>query len=260
MTSPPHAAVVPEPITTVVTALSAVLVVVGLVWSLRILRRERDPYPLLLGVGGAIASVLEPFFDVTGAIWHPIAGQWTAFTLFERHIPMFIPLGWCWNVGFGCAVLYRLMVSGRIHTANYWRWVGVAVGLNVLFEAPGTALGVYLYYGDQPLPLTSGKYPLPIAVANGVASITVAVAALRLRSVVRGGPRLWLLGWLITPLGFWIGAGPGWFPQMVAVGSESLPHWAVPVLGAVSILLSLAFASVLRDIMSARPALAAGSR
>ena len=260
MTSPPHAAVVPEPITAAVTVLSAALVVVGLVWSLRILRRERDPYPLLLGVGGAIASVLEPFFDVTGAIWHPIVGQWTAFTLFERRIPMFIPLGWCWNVGFGCAVFYRLMFSGRIHTANYWRWVGVAVGLNVLFEAPGTALGVYLYYGDQPLPLTSGKYPLPIAVANGVASITVAVAALRLRSVVRGGPRLWLLGWLITPLGFWIGAGPGWFPQMVAVGSESLPHWAVPVLGVVSILLSLAFASVLRDIMSARPALAAGSR
>jgi hypothetical protein len=249
MPSPPIEAVVPQPVTDIATALSALLVVVGLIWGLLIWRREGDRMPLLLGVGGAIASLLEPLYDITGAIWHPAIGQWTAFTLCGRSMPMLIPLAYCWNVGFGSACLYRWIAQGRIDRESFWKWLALAFALNFVFEFPGTTLGVYLYYGRQALPLTSGLYPLPIGIANAVAVLAVATLASRLRGDFRGGLRAWLLGWFITPAGFWAATGPGWIPQMIAVNSDNIPAWGVQMLGLISIGLSLGLAGILRSVL-----------
>ena len=108
--------------------------------------------------------------DVTALIWHPVIGQWTAFHLFGRAIPMLMPAGWCWNVGGGGVIAWLGFKSGWIGPKTIWPWFAGAVLLNMLFEVPGTSLGVYTYYGHQPLPLTVGRYSLAIAFGNGAAA------------------------------------------------------------------------------------------
>jgi hypothetical protein len=244
---------VPEPVTLALTWLSIALALAGLAWSLRYLLQTGEPMPLFLGVGGAIAGLTEPLYDVAALIWHPVVGQWTAFELFGRATPMFIPWGWCWNVGFSSAVLWVCFHTGRIRAENLWWWFAGAVAMNMLFEIPGTALGVYVYYGHQPLPLTSGLYPLGIAFGNGTAMLTVAFIAHRLQTVFRRGALAWSSGWFITPFAFWTGSGPGWIPNMMAAHSVDWPGWAVHVAGVISIFFSLALIAVYRRVLEPSP-------
>jgi hypothetical protein len=114
MPAPPVTMIAVEPLSSWIVYLSVLLDSVGLIVSLRFLIRTGNPLPLFIGAGGAIASLLEPLYDVTAMIWHPTVGQWTAFTLFDRHIPMLIPWAWCWNVGFGSALFWFCFHTGRV--------------------------------------------------------------------------------------------------------------------------------------------------
>jgi len=244
---------VPEPLTAVLTWVSMVLAGIGLVWSLQHLRRTGEPMPLFLGVGGAIASLTEPLYDIAALIWHPVIGQWTAFSLFGRDTPMFIPWGWCWNVGFTSALLWTGFHNGRIRAATLWWWFLGAVAMNMLFEIPGTSLGVYVYYGHQPLALTSGLYPLGIAFGNGAAMLTVAFIAHRLEPLFRRGALAWTAGWFITPLAFWSGTAPGWIPTMMAAQSQHWDAWQIQGMGVLSVLLTLGLVAVMRAVMVTGP-------
>ena len=248
--SPPVEMVVPEPLTSVVLYVSVVLVVAGLLWAFGILRREGNPLPLFIGVGGGIASLLEPLYDITAMIWHPTVGQWTAFTLFDRQIPMFIPLAWCWNVGFGSAVFWRCFATGRINSSNIWYWYAGCIAVNALFEAPGTTLGVYTYYGSQPLPITPGLYSPPVGFLNGAAELVVAFTAYRLGTFFQRGWVAWSLGWFITPIAFFAGSGAGWIPVMVAATSPQWPAWATHALGLLSMGLSLGVVWMVRQLLA----------
>jgi hypothetical protein len=241
----------PEPDTSSATYLGFALVFVGLVWSIRHLVRYKEPMPLFLGVGGAITSLLEPLFDITACIWYPVDGQWTAFVLFNRSIPMFIPAGWCWNVGFGTALLWLGFSRGYIRGSNLWRWFGVALAVTMLFEIPGTAKGLYAYYGNQPLPLNGAKYSIATAFANASAMVTTAYIAYRLQSFFKRGVMAWTCGWLITPFAFLAGSGPGWVPIFIAVQSTEMSPSVTHGLGVISILLSLAVLWMYRTMLLA---------
>jgi hypothetical protein len=251
---------VPEPLTRTLTWLSIALAVIGVLWSLNHLRRTGEPMPLFLGIGGAIASMSEPLYDIAALIWHPVIGQWTAFHLFGRDVPMFIPWGWCWNVGFSSAVLWLLFHRGRIRAENLWFWFAASVAMNMLFEIPGTSLGIYAYYGHQPLPLTAGLYPLGIAFGNGTAMLTVAFLAHRLEPLFRRGALAWSCGWFITPFGFWAGSGPGWIPTMMAAQSQGWSAWAIHAMGLASIALCLGLVAVYRRVLLADMAACSSAR
>ncbi len=244
---------VPEPLTLALTWVSIALAGIGIVWSLRHLARTGEPMPLFLGVGGAIASLTEPLYDITALIWHPVIGQWTAFHLFGRDIPMFIPWGWCWNVGFTSALFWLAFQTQRIRADNLWWWFAGSVGMNMLFEIPGTSLGIYFYYGHQPLALTQGLYPLGLAFGNGAATLTVSFLAHRLALLFRRGLLAWTCGWFITPFGFWMGSAPGWLPTMMAAQSEGWSVWAIQAMGIVSLLLTLALVRILQQVLATDP-------
>lgn len=241
---------VPEPLTLALTWLSIALAGIGVVWALRHLARTGEPMPLFLGVGGAIASLTEPLYDIMALIWHPVIGQWTAFHLFGRDIPMFIPWGWCWNVGFTSAVFWLAFQTRRIRADNLWWWFAGSVGMNMLFEIPGTSLEIYVYYGHQPLALTRGLYPLGIAFGNGSATLTVAFLAHRLAPIFHRGLLAWTCGWFITAFGFWTGSAPGWLPTMMAAQSEGWSDWAIQAMGVASLLLTLGLVAILQRVLA----------
>ena len=117
MPSSPLDAVLREPITTIVLWLSVALAVAGLIWSLRILRREGDPIPLFLGVGGAVTCLLGPLFDITAAIANGVCIVTVAMTAYQ--LRALFRAGWrpCQDAHDG----RRPELPGRIDRGCEWR-------------------------------------------------------------------------------------------------------------------------------------------
>jgi hypothetical protein len=250
MPVPPVTMIAVEPLSTWIMYVSVAMVALGLFVSLRFLFRTGNPIPLFIGVGGAIASLLEPLYDITAMIWHPTVGQWTAFTLFDRQIPMFIPWAWCWNVGFASALFWYCFYSGRLNAGNIWWWYAGSIAINALFEVPGTSLNVYTYYGNQPLAFTPGLYGAPIGFLNGASEIGVAFIAWRVGPYFQRGVPAWTLGWFITPLGYFASSGPGWIPVMMAATSSGWSKIAIQTMGLVSIVLSVATVWLIKQMLA----------
>jgi hypothetical protein len=117
--------------------------------GLRNLIRKRDAVLLLCLLGGLVTCTFEPLVDVLGMCYLPAKGQWTAFTLYGRHIPLLIPPVYAWYVGGMAWVTYEMLQRGIDRKGIFKVWGTLAIVTTAL-ETPGLIANVYTYYGKGP--------------------------------------------------------------------------------------------------------------
>jgi len=123
-----------------------------------------DSTALLFGIGGCLASSFEPIVDVLGFCYFPREGNWVAFEWFGRPIPLFVPATYGWFVGgmgFWCWTTLRDPNTTR---QDLWRFWLKAFVINLILEYPPLYVGIYTYYGYQPLRI--GGFPLWFPAVN----------------------------------------------------------------------------------------------
>jgi hypothetical protein len=197
------------------TAFLAAPLLVLLVLSLRDQLHKREPMLLLFLIGGLITCIFEPMIDVLGMCYFPKQGQWTVFTLYDRPIPLFIPIVYAFYVGGLGYVSYRLFKRGMTGRQVFWLW-GVLFLLTCFVETPGIITKVYTYYGEQPLNIWG--LPLWWSVVNSFMPLAAGAFAFKFRP--------WLTGWKIlgvialVPMTDGLGYGGLAWPMFAALNSD----------------------------------------
>lgn len=130
------------------TVICVMFWLVALAWVVRLaLRGEKLGLVFLLG--GLCMGLLEPYLDYLGLLWFASDNVAVTVNLFQRHIPLYVVLGYSFFFGLQAYVIYRAIALGK--SAKFFLY---AYGLSWLFDAAlqitGAQLGLYKYYGQQP--------------------------------------------------------------------------------------------------------------
>jgi hypothetical protein len=204
--------VMPPSAQLVVTGVLAVLAVGALGFVASESRRTRSPLPVAVLVGGSLAVFNEPIVDVLGGCLHHQIGQWTAFTTFDRPMPIWLCLAYVLYVRTGPLAILRVMSLVGPRKGYSVAITGLLV-FNVVLELPIlNGAGLYRYYGYQALTL----FGLPVAwVVGNVFGVALTVVV-----VHRLGPALsrgaGLLAALTLPAA----------TQLASAGSVTLPEFS----------------------------------
>ncbi len=150
-----------------IATIGPIVALVGLcVYAFRERRRTGGILVLTL-VGGSLCTFVEPFVDNLGKVWLRQENAEILFTWLGRPMPVwvlpFTALYW----GGQVYLFYRLFQS-RPTAKRFWSVYGVVLMSACLLEVPSTSLGLYDYFGNQPLNPTG--YPLywPFIYQSGV--------------------------------------------------------------------------------------------
>jgi hypothetical protein len=199
--------------------------------------------PWLILLGGLLMSTIEPIVDKNGLVWFPVDGQWSAFSDYGVTLPIWLVLGYVWFFGGRAMYIWHCLEQGRGTDRSFMfkNW-GIIVLIDVVLENVGLYLGVFLYYGNQPLQI--GKFPLWWAAINSATPIILGAAVFVLR------PRL--SGWrmlLVIPLAPAVCAGAnaavGWI-TWDALNNTDVPSVLVQLAGCVTVLFSLLLVALTR--------------
>jgi hypothetical protein len=130
------------------TVMCVIFWLVALTWVVRLaLRGEKLGLVFLLG--GLGMGLLEPYLDYLGLLWFANDNVAITVNLFQRHIPLYVVLGYSFFFGLQAYVIYRAILLGK--GAKFFVY---AYAMSWLFDAAlqitGAQLGLYKYYGQQP--------------------------------------------------------------------------------------------------------------
>lgn len=217
---PPVEVLMPATAELLFTVLGAGPLAVVLAIAIRHIVKGRGPLLLFCLIGGAVASLFEPFVDVMGLVYLPEHGAMGTFSLLGRRMPLFVPIMYPWYIG-GLAYLVCRQFESGVTTARVFKLWGTMAVINFVLEAPGLLTHVYTYYGKQPLNLWG--QPLWW---GGVNAFTALVAG----ALVFGAKRFLGSGWAlagVVPLIFIAegtsNAGTAW-PMYAALNDGDLSY------------------------------------
>jgi hypothetical protein len=141
-----------------------VLTVIAVSWALVIAFRERDLMPVLICVGGLIAVINEPIWDLAGKIVYA-SNQPILYTSFEgRQVPVFLIPGYVvWVSVLGIAYS-RLMARG-VRPATLYKLAAASFLSVAIVETLGNSSKMWTYYGQAPakwLVVAPQMAPVPV--------------------------------------------------------------------------------------------------
>jgi hypothetical protein len=135
--------------TTVVLLVFAALAAGAFAYAVTAAVRTRDILPVAACIGALICALNEPIYDLLGKIVYA-SDHPTAYTAFDRDIPVFLVVGYLPWVGLLPYLIARMMRAGvarsRLHAIALASFVSV-----VVVETLGTSLDAWTYYGEAPL-------------------------------------------------------------------------------------------------------------
>lgn len=219
---------------------------IGVALGIRERMRSGSWLPLMIALSGAMITFPEVFFDVMGAVYFPFDPLNHSYTILGRTMPWWIIAGWFGYGAFNFFTFKVLMANPT--TKMLWvMWGGAAVG-DVFFEEILLHMGVYHYYGNQPLIVIS-QLPWWWIPCNSVGVFLAAAIAYRYRDKMRGWRSLGML--FITPMS--VGAVYGFIalPSWIAVNAN-LPWLPTQLLGLVTIALGFAVYMFILDVVLER--------
>lgn len=170
----------------------AVLAIVAFL-MLRDGRRTRSLLPLFCLLGGMVAFLMEPIYDIVGSVWYPQYGQTPLFRAFNYSIPVWMQPAYAWYIAGQGYWMYKKFQAG-LRVAQLWRLYALFWISNMLLELPGLMLGIYYYYGPQPFKFFG--FPLWMAMTNSLMPILLGITFLSLREVL-SGRRVWMTAPLV---------------------------------------------------------------
>lgn len=129
---------------TVMTATGLIAVLLGA----RDARKTRTLLPLVLPLSGAMIAFPETFIDVLGCIYYPWTDKNASFHILGREMPPQIPIWF----GYGALMQTGLqLLHKRSTTRTLWWFLGFMMLSDLVVEEILLPMGVYHYYGNQPL-------------------------------------------------------------------------------------------------------------
>lgn len=153
--------------------------------------RKRSPLPLLFALAGLCSIMLEPIADTLGNVQHVPGGQINAFVTDGQPIPWAIVLGYIWYFGLGPVLLWRF-AEQRSMTPKRWYTQALLAFLAVtLVEQIPIMLGLWKYYGHQPL--VAGVMPIDMAIANMVSVILPMIVVYAIWPILTGWRQLMVI-------------------------------------------------------------------
>ncbi|WP_252189727.1 MULTISPECIES: hypothetical protein [unclassified Rhodococcus (in: high G+C Gram-positive bacteria)] len=221
---------------------------IGVGLGIRELRKTGSFLPLMLALSGAMICIPEVFYDVIGAVYFPWSETNHAFTILGREMPWWIVAGW---FGYGAFMIfiYKLLESNPRTKTIWLMWAGAAAS-SVIFEEILLNMGVYHYYGNQPLIILT-QLPWWWIPCNSVGVFLAAAIAYRYRERLRGWKSVSML--LITPLSVTAVYGFIAMPSWIAVNGN-YPWLPTQLLGMLTIALGVAvFAFILETVLGRHP-------
>lgn len=133
-------------------AVLTLILVSAVAYCVLIAVKEREIVPLLLLVGGAIAVINEPLWDLAGQIVYA-QNQEILFTSFgDRGIPVFLLAGYVgWVATLGLA--YSRAMARGITPKRLYQLATCSFASVVIVELVGTSANMWTYYGERPAAL-----------------------------------------------------------------------------------------------------------
>lgn len=153
--------------------------------------RKRTPLPLLFAVAGGCSIMLEPIADALGNVQHPPVGQINAFVTMGQPIPWAIALGYIWYFGLGSILLWRFAEQRTMTPRRWYFAAGLAFLAVTIVEQIPIAIGLWKYYGHQPL--VAGVMPIDMAIANMVSVILPMMVLYAIWPILHGWRQLLVL-------------------------------------------------------------------
>ncbi|MCY1277739.1 hypothetical protein D9M70_264470 [compost metagenome] len=202
-------------------------------WALYRHLKHKDDIPGLMCIGGFISSVLEPMLDHLGHLWWPTNLPGPAFLGFDLNIPYLIPPCYVFFIAMTGYWAYLRMKDGLDMKGVFVVWLIISMS-DVIMEIPGTATGVYTYYGDASFKIFG--FPLAWGWMNGTSMLMVGFLLWLVNPYLSGLKRLYILLVPITAMGAAYGM-VAW-PYFMSLNWD-MPWIATRLLTVLSLLISL---------------------
>ncbi|KAK2757131.1 putative membrane protein [Colletotrichum kahawae] len=194
-----------------------VMTLIGLsavVLGARDAQKQRSLLPLILPLSGAMIAFPETFIDVLGCIYYPWTVENASFHLVGREMPPWIPIWF----GYGSLMQINLQLLVNNASTKTLRWfLGLMMVSDLVVEEILLPIGVYHYYGNQPLVILN-MFPWWWMAPNSIGVFLATALAYRYRSVLVGWKVVGVL--FLTPMS--VGAIYGFicFPVWVAINGD----------------------------------------
>ncbi|MDD5176739.1 MAG: hypothetical protein PHQ05_09990 [Sterolibacterium sp.] len=193
-------------------------------WVFKRLFKDKDTAPLMMYIGGLICSLQEALLDTLGHLWWPANLPGPVYTAFDMPVPLLIPGCYVFFVAMTGYWAYTKMKQG-IGVAGVFKVWSILALSDAIMEIPGTANGVYQYYGEVPFKILG--FPLAWAWQNGTAMLMVGFLLWLVAPYLQQGWRR-LLVILVTPVAFGASYGILGWPYFNAL-NWPMPFWAAHV-------------------------------
>ncbi|KAH7077565.1 hypothetical protein BKA63DRAFT_268011 [Paraphoma chrysanthemicola] len=190
----------------IATTLTHVPVLVFLYFVINGLQKG-DSTALWFFIGGTIASVFEPIIDVLGFCFFAREGSWIAFEFIGRPMPYFIIPCYTWFVGGQGYWFYKIISRTNATRRDVWTLWLKSFTANLVLEYPAMALGMYTYYGKQPLAIAG--FPLWFPAIHATSPIMSATIVHILRPHLTGW-KSWIIAAVVTCTYGMANCGLGW--------------------------------------------------
>ncbi len=244
----PPAAVMPEPLQTIVFWVTVIGALVVLSYSLLMAKKHGSAVPVLMVVAAGAAIPLEAIVTFLGHVIHPPEEAMILMEAVDRTIPwhmLFI-----YVIGFGVMylVLFSKSQSGPIPTSFVWKTWGVGVVFYILMEIYPVQAGLWVYYDDQPLWLWKGMAPLTWSFLNSTCELMGATLILLIVSKLKGWKQILLIP--LAPIGSLMGhMGAGWPMYSVMNSSASTDFLILQASGVATIACAFAIVWIAATIL-----------
>src|SRR5262245_14710552 len=129
----PRSTPMPQTTQTVLIVLMAAMAAIVIAYLVSLAWRRRDPVPVYLLIGGALAIAYEPLGDSLVLAYYPEVHQETWVSLFGRDIPAFTGLLYFWYM---CpfVILFRWIADRGFTVQRWWALVASSFLFVALFE------------------------------------------------------------------------------------------------------------------------------
>lgn len=197
-----------------------ITVAVFTVLALRQVRSTRSPLPLLVLAGGGLCMFIEPVVDILGLCWFWPEGQFVLFEAFGRPIPNWMLPTYIFYVGGQAIYTWRRLEKGETMAGIFKLYV-TYMAVNVVLEMPPLYMGLYTYYGAQPLKL--GLFPLWWVFTNAAMPMVLGTLIYTLRPYLTGWKAVLVLP--LMPMGDALTNGAIAWPTWIALNSTDSQVW-----------------------------------
>ena len=148
---------------------AAATAIVLLPWVIRVWIKDKDSTPFFMFLGGIICCTIEPMLDNLGHLWWPTDLPGPAFVGYSLNVPYLILFSYPGFLGLISYWAYTRMRNGLDKKGVFSVFALLCI-TDLILEMPGTALGAFVYYGDQPYEVLG--YPLAWTWINALAMLT----------------------------------------------------------------------------------------